>query len=69
MSKTGYYTHRDCRLHEMGPGHPECPARLDAIEDSVDRVRLAVEALATKTQATPPAPEPRRTRKPPAATS
>ena len=33
MSKTGYYTHRDCRLHEMGPGHPECPARLDAIED------------------------------------
>jgi len=33
VSKTGYYTHRDCRLHEMGPGHPECPARLDAIED------------------------------------
>ena len=33
MSKTGYYTHRDCRLHEMGPGHPECPARLDAIGD------------------------------------
>lgn len=33
MSKTGYYTHRDCRLHDMGPGHPECPARLDAIED------------------------------------
>ena len=33
MSKTGYYTHRDFRLHEMGPGHPECPARLDAIDD------------------------------------
>ncbi len=33
MSKTGYYTHSDCRKHEMGPGHPECPARLDAIED------------------------------------
>ena len=33
MSKTGYYTHGDCRKHEMGPGHPECPARLDAIED------------------------------------
>ena len=33
MSKTGYYSHRDCRLHDMGPGHPECPARLDAIED------------------------------------
>lgn len=33
MSATGYFTHRDCWKHEMGPGHPECPARLDAIED------------------------------------
>ena len=33
MSKTGYYTHRDCWKHEMGPGHPECPERLDAVED------------------------------------
>lgn len=33
MSKTGYYTHGDCRKHEMGAGHPECPERLDAIED------------------------------------
>ena len=31
--KTGYFTHADCRLHDMGPGHPECPERLDAIED------------------------------------
>lgn len=30
---TGYFTHADCRKHEMGPGHPECPERLDAIED------------------------------------
>jgi acetoin utilization deacetylase AcuC-like enzyme len=30
---TAYYTHPDCRKHEMGPGHPECPERLDAIED------------------------------------
>jgi acetoin utilization deacetylase AcuC-like enzyme len=30
---TGYFTHPDCRKHEMGPGHPECPERLDAIED------------------------------------
>jgi acetoin utilization deacetylase AcuC-like enzyme len=30
---TGYFTHLDCRLHEMGPGHPECPERLDAIND------------------------------------
>lgn len=30
---TGYYTHTDCWLHEMGSGHPEAPERLDAIED------------------------------------
>jgi acetoin utilization deacetylase AcuC-like enzyme len=33
VNKTGYFTHPDCRKHEMGPGHPECPERLDAIED------------------------------------
>ena len=33
MGITGYYTHRDCRLHKMGDNHPECPERLDAIED------------------------------------
>ena len=33
MNKTGYFTHTDCWKHEMGPGHPECPERLDAIED------------------------------------
>jgi len=33
MGKTGYFTHRDCWRHEMGRGHPECPERLDAIED------------------------------------
>jgi acetoin utilization deacetylase AcuC-like enzyme len=33
MGKTGYYTHRDCWKHDMGTGHPECPERLDAIED------------------------------------
>ena len=32
MNKTGYFTHADCWKHEMGPGHPECPERLDAIE-------------------------------------
>ena len=30
---TGYFSHPACRLHEMGRGHPECPQRLDAIED------------------------------------
>ena len=33
MGKTGYFSHRDCWKHDMGPGHPECPDRLDAIED------------------------------------
>jgi len=32
---TGYYTHKDCWRHEMGAGHPECPQRLDAIEDRI----------------------------------
>jgi len=31
--KTAFYSHSDCRGHDMGPGHPECPARLDAIDD------------------------------------
>ncbi|MFZ2991182.1 MAG: histone deacetylase family protein, partial [Ideonella sp.] len=30
---TAYFTHTDCRSHDMGRGHPECPQRLDAIED------------------------------------
>ena len=45
MSKTGYFTHRDCWKHEMGPGHPECPGRLDAIED-----RLLVTGVADALQ-------------------
>lgn len=28
-----YISHPDCLRHEMGPGHPECPERLRAIED------------------------------------
>jgi len=28
---TAYITHPDCLRHEMGPGHPESPARLSAI--------------------------------------
>jgi acetoin utilization deacetylase AcuC-like enzyme len=33
MKPTGYFTHTVFRRHEMGAGHPECPQRLDAIED------------------------------------
>ncbi len=32
---TLFVTHRDCRLHDMGEHHPECPARLAAIEDQL----------------------------------
>ena len=28
-----FITHADCARHEMGPGHPECPERLAAIQD------------------------------------
>ena len=30
---TGYFTHASCRRHDMGPGHPECPQRLAAIDE------------------------------------
>ncbi len=30
---TGYFFHADCMAHEMGPAHPESPARLQAIDD------------------------------------
>ena len=32
VNKTGYFTHPDCQLHDMGRGHPECPERLAAID-------------------------------------
>ena len=31
--RTAYLMHRDCLKHDMGLHHPECPARLTAIED------------------------------------
>ncbi len=40
MNKTGYFTHPDCRLHEMGAGHPECPERLDAIDEHLQATGL-----------------------------
>lgn len=32
---TAFYSHAECRLHDMGAGHPECPQRLDAIADQL----------------------------------
>ena len=60
MGKTGYFTHRDCWKHDMGPGHPECPARLDAIEDrllvtgvgdALERIEVPLATLSQITRA------------------
>ena len=39
---TAFYSHPDCRGHDMGAGHPECSARLDAIEDHLIATGLDV---------------------------
>jgi acetoin utilization deacetylase AcuC-like enzyme len=39
---TGYFSHPDCRRHDMGPGHPECPERLAAIDDHLIATGLDV---------------------------
>lgn len=33
--QTAYITHPDCMKHDMGAYHPECPARLGAIQDQL----------------------------------
>jgi acetoin utilization deacetylase AcuC-like enzyme len=37
---TAFYSHPDCKRHEMGQWHPECPARLQAIEDQIIASRI-----------------------------
>jgi acetoin utilization deacetylase AcuC-like enzyme len=52
--RTAYYTHKAALAHEMGPGHPECPERLEAIETALASARFArLERL----EATPAAQE------------
>ena len=51
MKPTGYYSHRTCWKHEMGDGHPECPQRLDAIED-----RLLITGLGDALERRDPTP-------------
>jgi len=53
MNKTGYFTQASCRQHEMGRGHPECPERLDAIED---RLLISGVGDALERREAPPAP-------------
>jgi acetoin utilization deacetylase AcuC-like enzyme len=38
---TAFYTHSDCKRHEMGSWHPESPERLQAIEDQLIASRIA----------------------------
>jgi acetoin utilization deacetylase AcuC-like enzyme len=37
---TAIYSHPDCLLHDMGDWHPECPARLKAIDDQLILSRI-----------------------------
>lgn len=37
---TAYFTHPDCLAHEMGPHHPEQPARLTTIESALRKAAL-----------------------------
>jgi len=39
---TAFYNPAECRLHDMGQGHPECPQRLDAIGDHLRATGLDV---------------------------
>lgn len=34
---TALISHNDCVLHEISPGHPECPQRVDAIADQLKK--------------------------------
>jgi acetoin utilization deacetylase AcuC-like enzyme len=52
--QTAYITHNDCRLHEMGPHHPECPERLTAIGDRL----LATDLLSHLLQVEAPLADP-----------
>jgi acetoin utilization deacetylase AcuC-like enzyme len=53
---TAFLSHRDCLLHDMGAGHPEQPARLQAVEDQliasglIDHLMHAEAPLAHRTE-------------------
>ena len=40
---TAFITHEDCRLHNMGPEHPESPIRLVAIRKVLEKTGLIQE--------------------------
>ncbi|MEP7206176.1 MAG: histone deacetylase family protein [Casimicrobiaceae bacterium] len=52
---TAYITHPSCLLHDMGSHHPECPDRLDAINDRL--ISTGLDGHLTRYTATPAARE------------
>ena len=50
VSTLAYLSHPACSLHEMGPGHPECPERLASISDHV--IALGLDGLIDRREAT-----------------
>jgi acetoin utilization deacetylase AcuC-like enzyme len=51
---TAFYAPPECRAHDMGAGHPECPQRLDAIHDLLRATGLD---LVLDHREAPPAPD------------
>ena len=49
--RTGLYHHPSCKDHDPGPGHPECPARYDAVMDALQQARLGDKLIAIKGRA------------------
>jgi acetoin utilization deacetylase AcuC-like enzyme len=52
---TAFYSHPECRLHDMGQGHPECAQRLDAITDHL--LSTGLEPLLDWREGAPAQPE------------
>ncbi len=48
---TAYFSHPDCRRHDMGAGHPECPQRLTAIDDWL--LATGIDLALTRVEAKP----------------
>ncbi|HEV3240443.1 MAG TPA: histone deacetylase family protein [Casimicrobiaceae bacterium] len=48
---TAYIVHPSCRLHNMGPYHPECPDRLGAVSDQM--ISSGLDAHVTHYEAPP----------------
>lgn len=46
---TAIFSHADCLRHEMGDWHPECPARLQAIDDQL--IASGIDALLDRREA------------------